>query len=405
MKLKEDNIKTYEVRNRALFTLGVVLLYIIGRGVVLYGVDLESIHAESAGAQELLLSVVSGDRYRYSILALGIMPYITVSMLVTLVTMLRSADARARMSPRRIERMTYLLTMLVSLVLAITRAEELPYLDTGMAPLALKALTVLELMAGAVVILVMAAVNKKHGFAGQIPIILVNVSDSLLAMVSGHGLADFRVVGVICVVVAACSVAMECILVRIPVQRVSIHNDYADKSYIAYKLSPIGTMPVMFATVVFMLPQLLVGFLASSFPENAFWNRLAGEMVMTRPTGVWTYLFVVLLLSILGAFLMLSPGDSADQLQRGGDSIVGVYAGKKTKWYLRRRLLLLSFFSGVFMSTCMGISLFMALGGKIPADLAMLPSMAMILVGIATSLVQEISAYVKFDSYKAVNWE
>ena len=59
---------------------------------------------------------------------------------------------------------------------------------------------------------------------------------------------------------AAVVLTMESIIIRIPVQRVSIHNTYADKSYIALKLDPIGVMPVMFAVSFFMIPQLVVRF-------------------------------------------------------------------------------------------------------------------------------------------------
>ena len=126
---------------------------------------------------------------------------------------------------------------------------------------------------------------------------------------------------------------------------------------------------------------------------------------MTSAVGIRTYLGIILLLTVAGSFLMLSPGDVSENLQKGGDSIVGIYAGKSTTRYLCAVLLLLSLLSGVFMSACMGISLFLSLGGEIPTDLAMMPSMTMMLASTGTMLVLEISAYLKFDSYKVINWE
>ena len=114
-----------------------------------------------------------------------------------------------------------------------------------------------------------------------------------------------------------------------------------------------------------------------------------------------TYLCIVFLLTVVFSFIMLSPGEMAEQLQKGGDSIVGVYAGKKTKWYLRRKLLALSTISGGMLSLLMGISLSISLRGKMASDLAMLPSTAMILVGLACTLYQEVKTYWRFDSYKS----
>ena len=104
-------------------------------------------------------------------------------------------------------------------------------------------------------------------------------------------------------------------------------------------------------------------------------------------------------MNIIFSFIMLSPGEMAEQLQKGGDSIVGVYAGKRTKRYLRRKLLILSVFSGFVLCFLMGIPLNMSLRGEIPSDLALMPATAMILIGIICPLYQEVKAYGKFDSY------
>ena len=96
---------------------------------------------------------------------------------------------------------------------------------------------------------------------------------------------------------------------------------------------------------------------------------------------------------------MLAPGEMAEQLQKGGDSITGVYAGKKTKKYLRNRILLLSIVSGVILCLMVGASLGLSLRGEIPSELALFPSTAMILIGILCPIYQEVKTYRKFDSY------
>ena len=96
---------------------------------------------------------------------------------------------------------------------------------------------------------------------------------------------------------------------------------------------------------------------------------------------------------------MLMPGEMAEQLQKGGDSIVGVYAGRKTKKYLRKMLLKLSVFSGIVMCVLMGVPLGLSLSGEISQELALFPSTSMILTGILCPLYREVISYWKFDSY------
>lgn len=108
---------------------------------------------------------------------------------------------------------------------------------------------------------------------------------------------------------------------------------------------------------------------------------------------------IIFALNILFSFIILTPGETAKQLQKIGDSIVGVYAGKKTKRYLRNKLLLLASFSGAILCFFMGLSLGLSLKGEIPPGLALFPATAMILTGMLCPIFREIKAYRKFDSY------
>lgn len=123
------------------------------------------------------------------------------------------------------------------------------------------------------------------------------------------------------------------------------------------------------------------------------------KLNLTDVTGVVVYLGIIFALNLIFSFIMLMPGGMAEQLQRGGDSIVGIYAGKKTKRFLRRKLLLLSIISGCILSSMMGISLNRALRGEISSELALFPATGMILAGMLCSLYREIKIHRKFDAY------
>lgn len=391
--------KTHELKRRLLLTILILAIYMVGRSLLLYNVDPAAYQLEELNSQNIMISMISGDRYQYTVFALGIMPYITSMLLMWIFMAIRGAEFKARFSPQKMERVTLMLMTVIAAVSAVSRAESLVFKESAMDIRTMKIIAVLEMIAGAAVIYKMASVNKEEGIGGQAPIILVNILDNLVATIQKFTWAELHKPVILCLIMAAVVLMMENIIIRVPVQRVSIHNTYADKSYIALKLDPIGVMPVMFAVSFFMIPQLVVRFFLLFYEENPTLQFIYGKLNLTTASGVAIYLGTVFALNLIFSFIMLAPGDMAEQLQKSGDSIVGIYAGKKTKKYLRRKLLLLAFFSGCVLCLLMGTSLRLSLMGKISPELALFPSTSTILTGLLCPLYREVKAYRKFDSY------
>ena len=248
-----NKTKTHELPKRLLFTLLILAVYMAGRSLLLYKVDSAAYQLEELNSQNIMFSMISGDRYQYTIFALGIMPYITATLLMWIYMAIRGSEFRARSSPQKTERTTLIVMLLLAASFAISRADGLIFRESKLPSEALKMIAVLEMIAGAFVIHKMANWNKTRGIGGQTPIILVNILDNLCSTLQKFSWEAFRKPLLLCLVMAAVILVMENVLIRIPVQRVSIHNLYADKSYIAFKLDPIGVMPVMFAVSFFMI--------------------------------------------------------------------------------------------------------------------------------------------------------
>ncbi len=391
--------KTHELRQRLFLTMLILAIYMVGRSFLLYNVDPAAYQLEELNSQNIMISMISGDRYQYTVFALGIMPYITSTLIMWIFMAIRGAEFKARFSPQKMERVTLMLMITIAIITAVSRAEGLVFKESAMDTQTLKVIAVLEMTTGAAVIYKIANVNKEWGIGGNSPIILVNILDNLVATIQRFTWAELQNPVFLCLIMAVVILIMENILIRIPIQRVSIHNIYADKSYIPLKLIPIGVMPVMFAVSFFMIPQLIVRFFLLIYEENPTLQFINGKLNLTTAPGVAIYLGTVFALNLIFSFIMLAPGDMAEQLQKSGDSIVGVYAGKKTKRYLRRKLLILTFFSGCVLCLMMGTSLGLSLRGQISSELALFPSTAMILTGLLCPLYREVKAYRKFDSY------
>ncbi|MGN1383323.1 MAG: hypothetical protein ACI4W2_10980 [Eubacterium sp.] len=391
-------LQTHELRNRLIFTFIVLAVYLLGRCIPLIGAGAGGSTQGIASTRELAAMMFSGDRYQTSLMALGVLPYINASLLVQIVSALRSVNSRARVSKQKMDRWMIIVTTIFAA--GMSAAEALNLASSARGNMILTGiLAALEMFAGAMLTCLLCMKNEKYGIGASMPIILMNILVSLAATMSAHHFFRYPLILLVCVIVIAVTVFMENKLIRLPLQRVSVHNIHAEQNYIAYKLNPTGIMPVMFATAAFLVPRYVVLLLSYLFPSSRGIAETRQNMVMTRPLGIAVYLIIVVLLSVIFAFIMLNPRESARQLQRNGDSIIGVYAGQKTTAYLVGLVWKLSLFSGFLQALCMGMSLIPSSRGMLPSALAMIPSAAMILVSILCSLIQEIQSCRRYDAY------
>ena len=187
---------------------------------------------------------------------------------------------------------------------------------------------------------------------------------------------------------------------RIPVQRISIHNVYADKNYQAMKINPIGVMPIMFASAAFTLPQLVTQVLQLNLPDSERIRWAAENMTLDKPLGIGVYIVVLYILNISFSFIMLSPKNMTEQFLKSGDSLVNKRPGKETRWYLVGNVWKLGMFSSTIMALCIGTSLYLQTQGTVPGSMAMLPSSLMMLTGLWCNLYRESEALINTDSYK-----
>lgn len=393
---KKKKITGYKL----LFTLIILLVYTAGRFIPLYGVDTQAYQGQEMDADSLLMQVIGGDAYQYSIFALGISPYIISNMTSQIVMLCMSEDFKAKMSPRKMRRVMLAGMLLLCVLQAFLQINQLKFIAEETIVVSIfKTVCFLEMIAGAVLLLWMSDLNQKYGIGGATVLIVFNIVSGIFNTVRGHAGREMILPVILAVVMFLITIILENKEKRIPLQRVSIHNIYADKNYMAVKYNPVGVMPVMFSTAFFMLPRLLVALLCFFFPQNdtlAWWRD---NLVMTKPLGIGVYIIVIYLLTIGFAMLMINPKDTMERFLKSGDSIVNLHAGKATRKYIRRTVFRISFISATIMAVCLGIPLFLQWQGGIEGTLAMLPSSAMLLTGMVCNFGREFAAIRSYDAY------
>lgn len=385
------------IHYKLLFTILTIFIYLLGRSVSLYAIDKA---AENAvlDAENLIAQTISGNRY--SIFALGISPYMISSILVQMVLAFRSSDAKAKISPKKIKRVMLAATFLIACVQAFLRVQDLHFLATGDPIFLTQVIAGLEMVAGVTMIIWLSERNKRYGIGGQTALIFVNIVDGVLTNLVSSGKEELVLPIVVSVIVMFIMVIMENTEKRIPVQRISIHNIYADKNYLAIKLNPIGVMPAMFSTAFFMLPQLALGVLCATFPGEPMFLKIKDKMTLNDELGIIVYIIILYLLTIIFSRVFLNPSEMTEQFLKSGDSILNLHAGKETKRYLSKTIFHMSFVSATVMSACLAIPMFLQLQGNMPGSLVMLPASIMMLTGVWCNLYREAQSIKDYDSYE-----
>lgn len=396
--MPQSEQKEKVMKYKLAYTGLILLVYILGKCVPLYGIDVSAYTYEAINAEEVLMQTISGDAYRHSIFALGIFPFMISGLLVQVIMGIRKLFSKSQVSPKTMNRMSSMMTFAIAILQALVQVTQLKFSVEGKLLQGAKTLAIVEMVTGVMVILWLSKRNEKYGVGGRMVLGLANTLERITTTVLHHSIENLAVPLLISMVVMIITLVMENAEKRIPVQRISIHNIYADKNYMAIKLNPVGVMPVMFSTAVFMLPQLLLSLLGNLFPyhEGILWWRM--NMTLSKPLGIVIYILCEYLLTIGFSFLMLSPKDIMEQFLKSGDSIVNLHAGRDTRRYLQGTVWRISLLSATVMGVCIAVPLVLQLRGDIDSTLTMLPSSVMMLTSFWCTIYRELVSLYKYDS-------
>lgn len=228
--------------------------------------------------------------------------------------------------------------MVIAFIQAYQKVQTFVYKDMDAQMLLItKVIVFIQLIAGMLIVVYMCDRTTKYGIGGRMSVFMINIVDGMMNMFAGQKADRLILPVIIGVVEIAIMIIIETTEKRIAVQRVSINNIYADKNYLAYKLNPVGAMPLMFTSAVFMPPQFVCSGLYYLYPDNQKLAWLVDNLRLTAVFGIIVYLAIIVLLTILFSVIMLTPGKEAENLLKSGDSILDIYAGKPTRRYLRAR--------------------------------------------------------------------
>lgn len=395
---------------RMAFSLMIVAFYLLGRNLQIPW----TIRSDEAmnGIRGLSLEILGNSRSRTSLFSLGLMPWVT-SMIIVQVFQKLSRDRHEKKSPAKANRIMLILTMVIAVLQAGINAAEMEYKSfPGISRTVLQVLTAVILIAGSFAIKWLSNRNTEWGVGGQGLLIAINTLGSFgrtgaafrnevfSAESAGEAVLFTGKAALLILVILILLLAMEGAEFRTTVRRVTINNRYADDDYIAVRLNPVGTMPVMYVMSVFTLPYYGLKLLDRMVPNRAWIQRGMQILNLNAASGVIIFAVVLWGLTVVLSEIFVGPEDIADSLMRQGDYLDDLEPGRQTRSYLAGQTRIAAFFSAAVTSALVLPMLWLhAVRGSF-SSFYMAPMTVMILAGMVMSIMEEVKVYRTMEQYR-----
>ena len=427
--------KVPDLRNKILFTLMMVLLYRLGAHIRVPGIDDLAVRQlrESAREQGALgfLNLFSGGAFSsFAIFALGIMPYITSSIIMQVLTVvipkLEEWQQEGATGQRKITQWTRYVAMAIALLQAAgltfifgqgrgsafftasANAPDIVLLPDGMWPRGL--LVILSLVAGTALLMWMGELISQRGIGnGMSILIFASVVSSLpfsyYSILQSKKWVVFGILIAISIGILIAVVRVELGQRRIPVQfakRVVGRRQYGGQStYIPLKVNQAGIVPIIFASSVMLLPVLLTNIIGS----DTGWRRTVTVWVDRNLVSSQGLLYIVSFALLIVAFayfynsIAFDPIRQADQIRRQGGFIPGIRPGPQTERYLGKVVNRITLPGALFVAFIAILPYIVLWVGDV-RSFPFAGTTVLIAVGVALDLMRQVDSQLMLRNYE-----
>ena len=415
---------TKEVRNKIFFTLAMLVIFKIGTYIPAPGVNPEAFnHPQgSQGATELLNTFGGGALKRFSIFAMGIMPYITASIVMQLLQMdivpkFTEWAKQGEMGRRKINNVTRYFAIILAFIQSIGMAFQFNNYLKGQLIIEKSVMSYLliavVLTAGTAFLIWLGDQITQFGvgngisliiFAGilsTLPSSLEQFAQSVFVGQDYTSLAWLKILGLI---VALILLTVGAIFVleakrKIPIQyakKQSAQRLGSQATYLPLKVNSAGVIPVIFAMAFFLLPRTLTLF----FPKAEWAQNIADTANPSSNIGMIIYVVLIIAFAYFYAFVQVNPEKMADNLKKQGSYVPGIRPGEQTKKYITKVLYRLTFVGSIFLAAIAILPIIATKFMGLPQSIQIGGTSLLIVIGVAIETMKTLEAQVTQKEYK-----
>ncbi|MDD2377802.1 MAG: preprotein translocase subunit SecY [Bacilli bacterium] len=408
------NPKNKDLQKRIVFTLLALFVFKLGTTIIVPGINKDALTG-SLGFLELLNTMGGGAMERFSIFALGVMPYITASIVIQLLQMdiipfLSELGKQGQTGRNKVNKITRVCGIIIAFIqgymfsfAVIKDGNPLQYMEIS-----------LILTAGTAFLLWLGDQITQKGIGNGLSLIImtgiiatmpkmfVDAWNGLVETGSTQGMA-LGVVTFILFVLIYVAIILGIIYEQSAERRVPIQ--YANKSmssyggkqsYIPFKLNSAGVVPVIFASALISIP----GIISAAIKNEGFDLFVSKWLSMTSTTGLILYVILIFGFCYFYTFIQLKPKEMADNLNKNGGYIPGIRPGEETVTYISKVLRRITFVGALALSVIAILPIIFGFFSKLPTSVTIGGTGLLIVVGVALETYKQIESQLVSRSYK-----
>ncbi len=419
--------KVEDLRKRILFTLFILLVYRLGSFIPVPNIDKSVLEAANQQGNELfgLLNTFSGGAlFQFSIFALGIMPYITASIIVQLLSMdvipkFSEWQKEGENGKRKLAQVTRYGTVILGLIQAFATSIGFNRIYNSKMVLDPTAATyimiAIVLTAGTAFLMWLGEQINEKGIGNGISILMFAAIVSRIPQyaqdiyrdqfVNNEGQIFWSILKVLIVVVVILVIIVGVIFIqqgirKIPVQyakRVVGQKMYGGQStHIPLKVNGAGVIPVIFASSLLMFPITIAQFWAG----HTWANWVISHLYYDKPLGMVLYILLIVGFTFFYTFVQFNPQQLADNMKKNGGYIPGIRPGKPTAGYLMRVITRITLAGAVFLAVISILPVAFGSAFGLPRTVQLGGTSLLIVVGVALETMKQVESQLIKRHYK-----
>ena len=407
------NEKNKDLRKRILFTFLCLFVFKLGTAIIVPGVDTSAL-GDKLGFLDLVNAMGGGAMEKFSILALGVMPYITASIIIQLLTMdiipyLTELSKQGAIGRNKLNQITRILGIVLAFIqgymLSFTFISGGKPLEYMMFATVITAGTCFLLWIGdqitakgvgnGISLIIMA------GIIATMPSMFKDAFDSLIQtgdlQVTLLGITKFVLFVAIYLAVIIGVIYVETSERRIPIQYANKTNSIygANNNYMPFKLNSAGVMPVIFASAIISIP----GLLASFIKKEGFTLFVSKYLTITTTPGFILYLVMIIVFAYIYTFMTMKPKELAENLNKSGGFIPGVRPGEETTKYISQTLKRITLVGAIFLAIIAALPVLFSMFTNLPSSVKIGGTGLIIVVGVALETYKQIESKLATGDY------
>ena len=398
--------KNRDLLKKISFTLVALFIFKLGTSITVPGA---TVATKNMGFFEILNAMSGGAFEKASIFALSVTPYITAQIVIQLLSMdivpyLSELSKQGGVGRRKLNQITRVLGIILAFIQGYMYS--FAYISNGTAMDYM--LYALILTAGTALLMWIGDQITIHGVGNGMSLIImagiINVLPSMFVNLwttlipQGFiGILLFALFILVFLVVIVGVIYVESAERRLPIQYANKSTQtMSNQSYIPFKLNSAGVIPVIFASAIMAIPQII-----ASFVKNDTFSLIVSKYInYTTTTGLILYMILIILFTYFYTFMQLKPKEMAENLNKNGGYIPGVRPGEETTTYVSNVLKRITIVGGFFLAILASLPIILGKVSSLSNIISISGTGLLIVVGVALETYKQIESQLKSRTYE-----